>query len=134
MVQTCPGGEWIINHNISRESDGDFYQCSLQLNLWSTQHLHNDSAVRFPFLQTPKNKWINRRRPAGESTEERWLKKRQCSPPSHPMQNSHKNPTHIYFCRRNKDMESKDKSYTMVEYFRCYGQFTNDVKYFVPIT
>ena len=31
-------------------------------------------------------------------------------------------------------MASKDKSYTMAEYFPYYGQFTNDKKYFVPIT
>ena len=31
-------------------------------------------------------------------------------------------------------MAPKDKSYTMAEYFPCYGQYTNNVKYFVPIT
>ena len=31
-------------------------------------------------------------------------------------------------------MTSKDKSYTIAEYLPCYGQFTNDEKYFVPIT
>ena len=27
-------------------------------------------------------------------------------------------------------MASKDKSYTMAEYFPCYGKYTNDVEYF----
>ena len=31
-------------------------------------------------------------------------------------------------------MASKDKTYTMAEYFPCYGQLNKDKKYFVPIT
>ena len=48
---------WGVDHNISSESDGNFYQCSLQPNCWTTCYLHNDPAVRFPFLQTPKKQW-----------------------------------------------------------------------------
>ena len=31
-------------------------------------------------------------------------------------------------------MAPKDQTYTMIEYFPCFGQFTNYVKYFFPVT
>ena len=34
----------------------------------------------------------------------------------------------------NKDNVPKDKTYTIAEYFPCFGQFSDNVKYFVPIT
>jgi hypothetical protein len=125
---------WGVDRNISRENSGDFFQCCLQPNRWTTSYLHEDTASRFPFLKTPQMQWIKTRKPVVETLVEHRSKKRRLSPPTQPMQNSHKNPTHVYFCRRNKDIASKKKSYTMAEYFPCYGQFSNDKKYFVPIT
>ena len=45
---------WGVDRNISRETNGDLFQCSLQLNRWTTTYLHKDTAARFPFLKTPR--------------------------------------------------------------------------------
>ena len=110
-----------------------FFSAAYNPDRWATHYLHQETTSWFPFLKTPQVQWINKRKPMGESKEESRSKKRRLSPPSHPMQSSHKNRTYVYFCRRNKDMASKDKTYPMAEYFPCYGQLTNDKKYLVPL-